>query len=95
MNCEYCGSPLEYEVNSCTRCGAPCKYIPKPQGEQSVVVIEKVNEEQSDPVEKMATPNLDFIQQGRKQRERESKDALKVLMIIGAVILAVIVLASC
>lgn len=94
MNCDYCGAPLEYEVSSCTRCGAPCQSIPRPQNaENKVVVVTEGNSRKQE--NQMECPDLSFIQEERKKQENESQTALGILVTVIVIIIVIIALASC
>ena len=60
--CEFCNSPIPYNVNNCPACGAPCKYIPEPQPKQQISTSEKTVEidKSSGYVESMADVDIDL-----------------------------------
>ena len=60
--CEFCNSPIPYNVNNCPACGAPCKYIPEPQPKQQISISGKTVriDKSSGYVESMADVDIDL-----------------------------------
>ena len=62
MKCEYCGNHLNYEVEHCPNCGAPCEYIVRPQEQ-------KISVEKSSPVNKelrrMSDVDISFLKKNQ------------------------------
>ena len=74
--CEFCNSPIPYNVNNCPACGAPCKYIPDPRAKQQISAGEKTvtGARPSGYVESMADVDID-LKESSKDRFSDDLEA--------------------
>jgi hypothetical protein len=62
MKCEYCGNHLNYEVEHCPNCGAPCEYIVRPQ-EQKISV--KKSSPGNKELRRMSEVDISFLKKNQ------------------------------
>ena len=101
MKCEYCASPLEYEISECPRCGAPCEFVSRPteaeriMDYQEAVEAEKVRSAKANNKElrQMSDIDISFLDKNREKDKQVSTVSGIVLAVI--VIIAIAGLVSC
>ena len=106
MNCEYCDSPLAYEITECPHCGAPCKFVHRPTEAE---LVNKQKADMRDAYQKkkaqdaknnnkelinMSDIDIGFLEENRKSDERTAKISSIVLGVIVALVF-ILILCSC
>lgn len=106
MKCEYCDSPLAYEISECPRCGAPCKFVPRPSDAvletEQLMNMQKAEQQKKAQADRdnnkeliqMSNIDISFLEQNRKDDAATTKRTLWVIGVI-AVVVIIFLLASC
>lgn len=100
MRCEYCGNHLDYEINHCPTCGAPCKFIPRPQEN---VTVKKSQTDSPKTKNKefvdMSDTDVSFLKKNQKaRREAENRNGgntCGIFVLIFIIILIISAVSSC
>ena len=103
--CEYCDSPLDYEVTECSHCGAPCELIQRPsdlvQAHERIIEMQKSEQLQKQQLAKqnnkelieMSNVDVSFLKKNRNQDVKVSM--MSVIGIVVIVVIVIVCIVSC